>query len=194
MAPLPAPAEKPSHRVSDSQSHAKVRPPTQVAVFCAALWPNLQPALTGDALARPVRDRRELARSATEPAPGSISRHRRRPALPLPRPPPPDKRPHPLAMLAMPPLSLPRGTEAATIPSAPSTRSRRPAAPRTLAKPPIVSSVHVCFGGAQPRGAARSFDKRKWGSTGSPHIGQSEWFSSPPWQIPLFCRGKRGPT
>ena len=46
MAPLPAPAEKPSHRVSDSQSHAKVRPPTQVAVFCAALWPNLQPALT----------------------------------------------------------------------------------------------------------------------------------------------------
>ena len=47
MAPLPAPAEKPSHRVSDSQSHAKVRPPTQVAVFCAALWPNLQPALTG---------------------------------------------------------------------------------------------------------------------------------------------------
>ena len=46
MAPLPAPAEKPSHRVSDSQSHAKVRPPAQVAVFCAALWPNLQPALT----------------------------------------------------------------------------------------------------------------------------------------------------
>ena len=49
MAPLPAPAEKPSHRVSDSQSHAKVRPPAQVAVFCAALWPNLQPALTDDA-------------------------------------------------------------------------------------------------------------------------------------------------
>ena len=49
MAPLPAPAEKPSHRVSDSQSHAKVRPPTQVAVFCAALWPNLQPALTTSA-------------------------------------------------------------------------------------------------------------------------------------------------
>ena len=46
MAPLPAPAEKPSHRVSDSQSHAKVRPPAQVAVFCAALRPNLQPALT----------------------------------------------------------------------------------------------------------------------------------------------------
>ena len=46
MAPLPAPAEKPSQRVSDSQSHAKVRPPTQVAVFCAALRLNLQPALT----------------------------------------------------------------------------------------------------------------------------------------------------
>ena len=46
MAPLPAPAEKPSHRVSDSQSHAKFSPPAQVAVFCAALWPNLQPALT----------------------------------------------------------------------------------------------------------------------------------------------------
>ena len=46
MAPLPAPAEKPSHRVSDSQSHAKLRPPAQVAVFCAALWLNLQPALT----------------------------------------------------------------------------------------------------------------------------------------------------
>ena len=46
MAPLPAPAEKPSHRVSDSQSHAKLRPPAQVAVFCAALWPKLQPALT----------------------------------------------------------------------------------------------------------------------------------------------------
>ena len=49
MAPLPAPAEKPSHSVSDSQSHAKVRPPAQVAVFCAAPWPNLQPALTGKA-------------------------------------------------------------------------------------------------------------------------------------------------
>ena len=46
MAPLPAPAEKPSHRVSDSQSHAKLRPPAQVAVFCAAPWPNLQPALS----------------------------------------------------------------------------------------------------------------------------------------------------
>ena len=46
MAPLPAPAEKPSHRVSDSQSHAKLRPLAQVAVFCAALWPKLQPALT----------------------------------------------------------------------------------------------------------------------------------------------------
>ena len=46
MAPLPAPAEKLSRRVSDSQSHAKLRPPAQVAVFCAALWPNLQPALT----------------------------------------------------------------------------------------------------------------------------------------------------
>ena len=46
MAPLPAPAEKPSHRVSDSQSLAKLRPPAQVAVFCAAPWPNLQPALT----------------------------------------------------------------------------------------------------------------------------------------------------
>ena len=46
MAPLPAPAEKPSHRVSESQSHAKLSPPAQVAVFCAALWPNLQPALT----------------------------------------------------------------------------------------------------------------------------------------------------
>ena len=44
MAPLPAPAEKPSQRVSDSQSHAKVRPPAQVAVFCAALRLNLQPA------------------------------------------------------------------------------------------------------------------------------------------------------
>ena len=57
MAPLPAPAEKPSHRVSDSQSHAKVRPPTQVAVFCAALWPNLQPALT---LIRKDQDRQRL--------------------------------------------------------------------------------------------------------------------------------------
>ena len=46
MAPLLAPAEKPSQRVSDSQSHAKVRPPAQVAVFCAALRLNLQPALT----------------------------------------------------------------------------------------------------------------------------------------------------
>ena len=46
MAPLPAPAEKPSQRVSDSQSHAKVRPLAQVAVFCAALRLNLQPALT----------------------------------------------------------------------------------------------------------------------------------------------------
>ena len=46
MAPLPAPAEKPSHRVSDPQSHAKVRPPAYVAVFCAAFWLNLQPALT----------------------------------------------------------------------------------------------------------------------------------------------------
>ena len=54
MAPLPAPAEKPSHRVSDSQSHAKVRPPTQVAVFCAALWPNLQPALTARVLVVPT--------------------------------------------------------------------------------------------------------------------------------------------
>ena len=54
MAPLPAPAEKPSHRVSDSQSHAKVRPPTQVAVFCAALWPNLQPALTARSVKRAV--------------------------------------------------------------------------------------------------------------------------------------------
>ena len=57
MAPLPAPAEKPSHRVSDSQSHAKVRPPTQVAVFCAAPWPNLQPALTTTTthlLSRPI--------------------------------------------------------------------------------------------------------------------------------------------
>ena len=53
MAPLPAPAEKPSHRVSDSQSHAKVRPPTQVAVFCAALWLNLQPALTGPEVVGP---------------------------------------------------------------------------------------------------------------------------------------------
>ena len=51
MAPLPAPAEKPSHRVSDSQSHAKLRPPAQVAVFCAALWPKLQPALTTNARA-----------------------------------------------------------------------------------------------------------------------------------------------
>ena len=49
MAPLPAPAEKPSHRLSEPQSHAKVRPPAQVAVFCAALWPNLQPALTPSA-------------------------------------------------------------------------------------------------------------------------------------------------
>ena len=57
MAPLPAPAEKPSHRVSDSQSHAKVRPPTQVAVFCAALWPNLQPALTGRPRRRAHPDR-----------------------------------------------------------------------------------------------------------------------------------------
>ena len=48
MAPLPAPAEKPSQRVSESQSHAKLSPPAQVAVFCAALWPNLQPALTVD--------------------------------------------------------------------------------------------------------------------------------------------------
>ena len=46
MAPLPAPAEKPSKRVSESQSHAKLSPPAQVAVFCAAPWPNLQPALT----------------------------------------------------------------------------------------------------------------------------------------------------
>ena len=46
MAPLPAPAEKPSHRISESQSHAKLSPPAQVAVFCPALWPNLQPALT----------------------------------------------------------------------------------------------------------------------------------------------------
>ena len=46
MAPLPAPAEKPSHRIAESQSHAKLSPPAQVAVFCAALWPNLQPALT----------------------------------------------------------------------------------------------------------------------------------------------------
>ena len=46
MAPLPAPAEKPSQRVSDSQSHAKVSLPAQVAVSCAAPWPNLQPALT----------------------------------------------------------------------------------------------------------------------------------------------------
>ena len=46
MAPLLAPAEKPSHRVSDSQSHAKLRPPAQVAVSCAAPWPNLQPSLT----------------------------------------------------------------------------------------------------------------------------------------------------
>ena len=52
MAPLPAPAEKPSHRVSDSQSHAKPSPPAQVAVFCAALWPNLQPALTDAVLNR----------------------------------------------------------------------------------------------------------------------------------------------
>ena len=37
---------RPSHHVSDSQSHDKVRPPAQVAVFCAAPWPNLQPALT----------------------------------------------------------------------------------------------------------------------------------------------------
>ena len=33
MAPLPAPAEKPSHRTSESQSHAKVSPPAKVAVF-----------------------------------------------------------------------------------------------------------------------------------------------------------------
>ena len=46
MASLPAPAEKPSHRISESQSHAKLSPPAQVAVFCAAPWPNLQPALT----------------------------------------------------------------------------------------------------------------------------------------------------
>ena len=46
MAPLPAPAEKPSQRVSDSQSHAKLSPPAQVAVFCAALRLNLQAALT----------------------------------------------------------------------------------------------------------------------------------------------------
>ena len=39
---------KPSQRVSESQSHAKLSPPAQVAVFCAALWPNLQPALTDD--------------------------------------------------------------------------------------------------------------------------------------------------
>ena len=31
MAPLPAPAEKPSHRISESQSHAKLSPPAQVA-------------------------------------------------------------------------------------------------------------------------------------------------------------------
>ena len=41
-----APAEKPSHRISESQSHANLSPPAQVAVFCPALWPNLQPALT----------------------------------------------------------------------------------------------------------------------------------------------------
>ena len=56
MAPLPAPAEKPSHRVSDSQSHAKVRPPAQVAVFCAALWPNLQPALTETKHGAPIME------------------------------------------------------------------------------------------------------------------------------------------
>ena len=50
MAPLPAPAEKPSHRIAESQSHAKLSPPAQVAVFCAAPWPNLQPALTLQAL------------------------------------------------------------------------------------------------------------------------------------------------
>ena len=70
MAPLPAPAEKPSHRVSDSQSHAKVRPPTQVAVFCAALWPNLQPALTVDlyeSLAEARKARNQLSHDGKHP-------------------------------------------------------------------------------------------------------------------------------
>ena len=31
---------------AEPQSHAKPNPPAQVAVFCAALWLNLQPALT----------------------------------------------------------------------------------------------------------------------------------------------------
>ena len=55
MSPLPAPAEKPSHRVSESQSHAKLSPPAQVAVFCAALWPNLQPALTIQTVPEPMK-------------------------------------------------------------------------------------------------------------------------------------------
>ena len=46
MVPLPAPAEKPSRRVFESQSHANASPPAVVAVLCAALWRNLQPALT----------------------------------------------------------------------------------------------------------------------------------------------------
>ena len=70
MAPLPAPAEKPSHRVSDSQSHAKVRPPAQVAVFCAALRLNLQPALTLG-LVFP-EERRYLVRSASERVNGRL--------------------------------------------------------------------------------------------------------------------------
>ena len=68
MAPLPAPAEKPSHRVSDSQSHAKVRPPTQVAVFCAALWPNLQPALTAQTEKETAEAEAKVARTDQEAA------------------------------------------------------------------------------------------------------------------------------
>ena len=67
MAPLPAPAEKPSKRVSESQSHAKLSPPAQVAVFCAAPWPNLQPALTvaGQAEAVPAVPRNAPSAIAT---------------------------------------------------------------------------------------------------------------------------------
>ena len=63
----PLPPKKPSQRVSDSQSHAKVRPLAQVAVFCAALRLNLQPALTP----LPVRFGRYRYRYRT----GFVARH-----------------------------------------------------------------------------------------------------------------------